>query len=239
MRTEEPRAIAPGRLPPARLQDFRKSHLDFCSGSRDHAGTATSKITRHRRRPAGAGRRTVETRLAQDRRPQAVAERLSTKPMTRRLTIARSARALHAGDRDRDSTRPPTPRWKGFMSPRACSAPNASRKASAASPISWTGPTISPSSPCASRPTRSNIRCCCPTATASRAAILRGGRHFAVWHDPFPKPSYLFALVAGDLGVDPRPLRHHERAQGRRCASMSSMATSRARSTPWIRSSGR
>jgi aminopeptidase N len=24
-------------------------------------------------------------------------------------------------------------------------------------------------------------------------------RHFAVWHDPFPKPSYLFALVGGDL----------------------------------------
>jgi len=29
---------------------------------------------------------------------------------------------------------------------------------------------------------------------------LPGGRHFAVWRDPFPKPSYLFALVAGDLG---------------------------------------
>ncbi|KQT54229.1 aminopeptidase [Aureimonas sp. Leaf454] len=29
--------------------------------------------------------------------------------------------------------------------------------------------------------------------------LLEGGRHFAVWHDPFPKPSYLFALVAGDL----------------------------------------
>ncbi|MCC9625424.1 aminopeptidase N [Thalassospira sp. MA62] len=28
---------------------------------------------------------------------------------------------------------------------------------------------------------------------------LDGGRHFAVWEDPFPKPSYLFALVAGDL----------------------------------------
>ena len=28
---------------------------------------------------------------------------------------------------------------------------------------------------------------------------LPGGRHFATWHDPFPKPSYLFALVAGDL----------------------------------------
>jgi aminopeptidase N len=26
------------------------------------------------------------------------------------------------------------------------------------------------------------------------------GRHFAVWEDPFPKPAYLFALVAGDLG---------------------------------------
>ncbi|WP_367715332.1 aminopeptidase N [Nitratireductor sp. GISD-1A_MAKvit] len=30
---------------------------------------------------------------------------------------------------------------------------------------------------------------------------LENGRHFAVWQDPFPKPSYLFALVAGDLGV--------------------------------------
>jgi aminopeptidase N len=28
---------------------------------------------------------------------------------------------------------------------------------------------------------------------------LDGGRHMAVWSDPFPKPSYLFALVAGDL----------------------------------------
>lgn len=28
---------------------------------------------------------------------------------------------------------------------------------------------------------------------------LSEGRHFAVWHDPFPKPAYLFALVAGDL----------------------------------------
>ncbi len=28
---------------------------------------------------------------------------------------------------------------------------------------------------------------------------LDNGRHWAEWHDPFPKPSYLFALVAGDL----------------------------------------
>ncbi len=31
--------------------------------------------------------------------------------------------------------------------------------------------------------------------------MLPDGRHFAVWHDPYPKPSYLFALVAGDLAV--------------------------------------
>jgi len=31
------------------------------------------------------------------------------------------------------------------------------------------------------------------------AGDLAGGRHFAVWHDPFPKPSYLFALVGGNL----------------------------------------
>lgn len=29
---------------------------------------------------------------------------------------------------------------------------------------------------------------------------LDNNRHFSVWEDPFPKPSYLFALVAGDLG---------------------------------------
>lgn len=27
------------------------------------------------------------------------------------------------------------------------------------------------------------------------------GRHFITWEDPFPKPAYLFALVAGDLAV--------------------------------------
>ncbi len=31
------------------------------------------------------------------------------------------------------------------------------------------------------------------------AGDLEGGRHFATWLDPFAKPAYLFALVAGDL----------------------------------------
>jgi len=29
---------------------------------------------------------------------------------------------------------------------------------------------------------------------------LPGGSHFALWHDPHPKPAYLFALVGGNLG---------------------------------------
>ncbi len=29
---------------------------------------------------------------------------------------------------------------------------------------------------------------------------LEEGKHYALWKDPFPKPSYLYALVAGDLG---------------------------------------
>ncbi|HNJ77553.1 MAG TPA: aminopeptidase N, partial [Azospira sp.] len=36
---------------------------------------------------------------------------------------------------------------------------------------------------------------------------LPDGRHFARWEDPFPKPCYLFALVAGDLAVNERKIR--------------------------------
>jgi aminopeptidase N len=31
-------------------------------------------------------------------------------------------------------------------------------------------------------------------------AVLDNGKHLALWEDPIPKPCYLFALVAGDLG---------------------------------------
>ncbi|MBI1216873.1 MAG: aminopeptidase N [Alphaproteobacteria bacterium] len=44
----------------------------------------------------------------------------------------------------------------------------------------------------------------CPVLLSNGNCIdkgeLEGGRHFAVWEDPFVKPSYLFALVAGGLG---------------------------------------
>jgi aminopeptidase N len=32
-----------------------------------------------------------------------------------------------------------------------------------------------------------------------KKGLLEGGRHFAFWADPFPKPAYLFAMVAGKL----------------------------------------
>lgn len=41
---------------------------------------------------------------------------------------------------------------------------------------------------------------------------LPDARHFARWEDPFPKPCYLFALVAGDLAVNERRI---ETASGR------------------------
>jgi aminopeptidase N len=49
---------------------------------------------------------------------------------------------------------------------------------------------------------------CAPTRSVPGAAVqrqpggageLEGGRHFAKWHDPHKKPSYLFAVVAGNL----------------------------------------
>ncbi|NDD70092.1 MAG: aminopeptidase N, partial [Synechococcaceae bacterium WB9_4xC_028] len=43
----------------------------------------------------------------------------------------------------------------------------------------------------------------CPVLLSNGNCLETGplpeGRHFAVWDDPFPKPSYLFALVAGQL----------------------------------------
>ncbi|MFM4649944.1 aminopeptidase N [Aeromonas bivalvium] len=44
---------------------------------------------------------------------------------------------------------------------------------------------------------------------------LDGGRHFVQWQDPFPKPSYLFALVAGDFDVE---RSHYTTQSGREVA---------------------
>ena len=48
-------------------------------------------------------------------------------------------------------------------------------------------------------------RAACPVLLSNgnpiEAGDLDGGRHYALWQDPFPKPAYLFALVAGDLAL--------------------------------------
>lgn len=48
-------------------------------------------------------------------------------------------------------------------------------------------------------------RSSCPLLLGNGHCVERGSagpdRHFAIWEDPHPKPCYLFALVAGDLGV--------------------------------------
>jgi aminopeptidase N len=59
-----------------------------------------------------------------------------------------------------------------------------------------------------------------------------GGRHWATWQDPFPKPAYLFALVAGDLWCVEDSFTTMISARWR-CASMSSRRMSTSASTPW------
>jgi aminopeptidase N len=62
-----------------------------------------------------------------------------------------------------------------------------------------------------------------------------GGRHFARWVDPFPKPCYLFAMVAAKLDVlDDRFTTQSGRevAAGR---STSSRASSTSAASRWIR----
>ncbi|RMG54598.1 MAG: aminopeptidase N, partial [Gammaproteobacteria bacterium] len=48
-------------------------------------------------------------------------------------------------------------------------------------------------------------RVACPVLLSNGNLVEQGelpeGRHYAVWEDPWPKPCYLFALVAGDLAV--------------------------------------
>lgn len=48
-------------------------------------------------------------------------------------------------------------------------------------------------------------RASCPVLLSNGNPVergeLEGGRHFVVWEDPFKKPCYLFALVAGNLAV--------------------------------------
>jgi aminopeptidase N len=78
----------------------------------------------------------------------------------------------------------------------------------------------------------------CPVLLSNGNLIESGdlgdGRHFARWQDPFPKPSYLFALVGGDLGSI-RDVFFTASGRWSICISMSNTATSRKPITPWTR----
>jgi aminopeptidase N len=58
-------------------------------------------------------------------------------------------------------------------------------------------------------PDRPDVMAPSPCASRARAGAAlqrqprRTGDGFAEWHDPWPKPAYLFALVAGDLVAHP------------------------------------
>ena len=62
-----------------------------------------------------------------------------------------------------------------------------------------------------------------------------GGRHWARWQDPFPKPCYLFAVVAAKLDVLSDSYRHPLRPRGASWRSTSSPASSTSADTPCAR----
>ncbi len=67
------------------------------------------------------------------------------------------------------------------------------------------------------------------------SGALDDGRHFAKWEDPFPKPSYLFALVAGSSRMPGRPVHDPLRPRGDAAHLCPRPATSGAAVTPWSR----
>ena len=99
----------------------------------------------------------------------------------------------------RASTRRTTRRCPGSTCPAAISAPNASPKAFAASPISSTGPDVMARYTTTIVADKARYPVLLSNGNPAGAGDLPGGRHWAKWVDPHPKPSYLFALVAGDL----------------------------------------
>jgi aminopeptidase N len=112
-----------------------------------------------------------------------------------------------------------------YVMSTACSAPSARPRAFARSPIYPDRPDVMAPSRSASKAT---CPCCCRTAIPSAAA-----RRWAEWDDPWPKPAYLFALVAGDLVAHQGPLHHPPPASPWTSPSGSAPATRTNAPTPW------
>ena len=68
------------------------------------------------------------------------------------------------------------------------------------SPTTWMSLTFCRNTLCAWSQTRPPTITSDPNGNMVDQGDLDGGEHYTVWEDPFPKPSYLFAVVGGDLG---------------------------------------
>ena len=203
----------------ARLQNFR-DRTGFHPRSRGdarHRQDARSRAPA-RRRAAGAGRRTSEIDFGRHRRASPEARRLQDRRRNADHPVA-CPRASRWKSSPRSRPRA-TPRWKGSISSKGifctqCEAEGFRR-------ITYF----------LDRPDNLAVYTTRIEADKKLYPVLlsngnpigkrrsAGGRHFAMWNDPFPKPCYLFALVAGDLGVHARRIRHHVGPQGRRWPSI-------------------
>ncbi len=143
------------------------------------------RLRRHRRRP-GAAERARPRRRGPDRR---------RRPRPRRL---------HLGGRDRDRPRSPTPRSKASTSRTGMYCTQCEAQG-------FRKITYWPDRPDVMA--RFRVRIEGPTDASAPVLLSNGnlaasGPGWAEWEDPWPKPSYLFALVAGDLRRRRGPLRH-------------------------------
>ena len=134
---------------------------------------------------------------------------------TARSCASRRARRFVLDSEVEHATRRTTPRSRASTARAGCSAPSARPRDSAASPTILDRPDV------LSRFTTTIVADAraLPGAAVQRqpdrrAAMLGDGRHWVRWHDPFPKPCYLFALVAGRPVGARGPLHHHVGPRG-------------------------
>ena len=194
-----PSARSPCRLSAPRLPD-RRGAARLRPGPARDAGEGPPQRAAQRRSSGAAAARWRTPQADRDRhRRSACCETTSGRSATRASRSPTFPTSSSWRPRSR-STPPATRRSTASTCPAAATARNARPRAFARSPTGSIARTCSPASPSAWKPRRASSGCF-PTATWSRAARSRGGRHFAVWNDPFPKPCYLFALVAGELDM--------------------------------------
>ena len=189
-------------LPPAELPDRQRQSR--CGAAQDPhpravAAEAACQSFGGEARPAQARRRASGAGVHQAQRPPAYGARLHA-GRRRNWSSPRLPGRRSSSTPSPIATRTPTRRSRASTCPRASTARSARPRASAASPISSTARTCSPPIRSASSADRDEAPVLLANGNPVERGTLDGGaRHYAVWRDPHPKPSYLFALVGGNL----------------------------------------